>query len=61
METTSAAVMAAVGSGMGEYDGVAVMKPGVSPAATTALTAVSVFFALCFFFIMLFWLEDYIL
>ena len=54
METTSAAVMAAVGSGMGEYDGVAVMKPGVSPAATTALTAVSVFFPLCFFFIMLF-------
>ena len=52
MATTSAAVIAALGSGVGEYEGVAVTKPGVSPAATTALTAVSLFFPLCLFFIM---------
>ena len=53
MTTTSAAVIPALEPWMGEAAALAAMIPGVSPAATTAPTAASVFFPLFLSFIML--------
>ncbi len=60
METTWAAVMAALGAFMGKPGVAAAMMPGVRLAATTALTAVSFFFPLFLFFFII-WKVLYLL